>query len=121
MKRDMDLIRTLILRMEDHEDSIVYTMDNSVENFTPDEVHYHYYLMLDAGLIFGQVTHSQTGGPAAMPLHLTWAGHEFAAVARDEGIWAKASKSIREHAVSVSFGVLGEYLKQLVKEKLGIG
>jgi hypothetical protein len=47
--------------------------------------------MMQEGLIEGvDVTNSESDGPEAIPMNLTWKGHEFLDLARDPDRWSRA-------------------------------
>jgi hypothetical protein len=106
MKRDMDLVRQILMIIEDHEHGFApETID--VDGYTKETIGYHLVLMEEAGLIRAADT-TLFGGPSpsAMPERLTWAGHEFIANARNETIWAKVKATVVAKGGSVSFEVL---------------
>ena len=119
MKRDMDLVRKLIFALEDSNHGFAPHVE--VEGYTEERIGYHYYIMLQAGLIKGSdMTSMGCPSPQAMPTSLTWAGHEFADAARSDTIWEKAKKTIKEKVGSASVGLVTEYLAKLGKEALGM-
>jgi hypothetical protein len=82
VKRDMELIRKLVLALEGAPTG--YAPDDlEIEGYTDEQVGYHAHLMIDAGLATGSdTTHMGSSSPEAMLTSLTWAGHEFADAAR---------------------------------------
>jgi len=126
VKRDMDLIRALLLRIEEH-DIVVYISDlkgaPSLQDFEDDVLIYHLDLMEEAGLINGKRTSGlSTVGPWIVQ-RLTWEGHEFLDTVRDPDIWKK-TKNGASKAGSWSIGILKDigtaYAKQKAQELLGI-
>jgi hypothetical protein len=119
LKRDMDLVRKIVLAIEDHPHG--YAPDRlDVEGYTQGQIGYHLYLMVQAGLIEGvESSNLESDSPGAKATCLTWAGHEFAAAARSEGIWAQAKKGIKEKIGSASMTVITQYLQSLAKSALG--
>jgi len=111
----MNLIRLLLLKYEGEEpkpDLSAYTEAQQVEHST---------LLIEAGLVHGQVIEDGQGMPTGTNvLRLTWAGHEFLASARNETIWKKADDQINKAGVSVTVSILQELLKQLLKQSLGM-
>jgi hypothetical protein len=88
MKRDMELIRKLVLKLEDAPTGYAPDDFNVDSEYTPEQIGYHSYLMIQAGLATGSdVTTIGSAGPIGMVTSLTWAGHEFADAARDEKRW----------------------------------
>ena len=90
MKRDMDLIRQILL---DLEESGAYTnwMDIDIEAYSPEQMDYHLELLVEAGLI--SVASSERGRSRQLPVRITWAGHEFLDAARDESRWQTVTGS----------------------------
>jgi hypothetical protein len=120
VKRDKDLIRKLVLAIEDAPSGYAPN-DLAIEGYTPEQIDYHAYLIVDAGLAEGErVDHMQSVGPEVMLRNLTWAGHEFADASRDETRWKKAMGIVQEKSGSVSISVLTELLKSLMKGALGL-
>jgi hypothetical protein len=120
VKRDMELIRKMVLEIEDAPTG--YAPDEfDIEGYTPEQIAYHSYLMLDAGLAEGErVDNTDSDSPEAMLRNLTWAGHEFAAAARDENRWNKAMGVVQEKGGSVTLSVLSQLLTALMKGALGL-
>lgn len=115
MKRDMDLIRLLLLDTEGEEPK------PDLSAFNMPQLVYHSALLVEAGLVHGTVIESGESQPAAVEtLRLTWAGHEFLDAARNETIWKKAGEKIKQSGVQVTVSVLEELLKKLLKESLGL-
>jgi hypothetical protein len=119
MKRDMDLVRKIAFFLEDqphgHASKVV------VEGYSEEEIGYHAYLMLEAGLVRGcNTSHMRSPSPCAIATGLTWQGHEFVDLARSESVWGKAKKHIKEKVGSATVGILLDVLKQQAKEALGL-
>lgn len=120
MKRDLDLIRKFLLKMEEHEHG--YTPQRiTLDGYTDEQVGFHIYLLGQAGLI--RVADSSSMGsrsPSAIPLNLTWAGYEFLDAARDEALWKKAKEKIINPVGGVAFSILIDWLKAEARNRLGI-
>lgn len=102
MKRDMELIWKIVLKLED-EPSGFLPQGIQVDGHSPDQVAYHSYLMIEAGLAKGvDVTTLDATCPEADLTRLTWAGHEFADAARDETRWRKALGIAKKKGGSLS-------------------
>lgn len=120
MKRDMDLVRKIVFRLEESTSGFAPS-ELGVDGYTPDQVGYHCYLMLQAGLITGiDVTDESSVGPQVEPTGLTWAGYEFADATRSDTLWNKAKSTVAEKVGSVSIAVLTQYLQSLAKSALGL-
>jgi hypothetical protein len=115
MKRDMNLIRLLLLETEGEDpkpDLSAYTEEQRV---------YHSALLIEAALVHGAILPDGRGQPAGTGvLRLTWTGHEFLDAARNERIWHKAGERITKSGVDVTLSLLKEILNQLLKQSLGL-
>ncbi len=119
MKRDLELIRKMVLAIE--EAPTGYAPQLSFDGYTKSQVGYHAYLLVDAGLARGHdVSAMGSEGPEAMITSLTWAGHEFAEAARDDTRWQKAMGLVRDKGGSVTLGVLTQLLTSLMKGAFGL-
>jgi hypothetical protein len=119
MKRDLDLIRKMVLVIEDAPSG--RAPDLAIEGSTPGKVGYHAYLLVDAGLARGvDVTSMDSEGPEALITSLTWAGHEFAESARDETRWKKAMGIVKEKGGAITLDVLKQLLASLMRAAFGL-
>jgi hypothetical protein len=119
MKRDLDLIRTILLTIEDHPHG--YAPDLTINGHSKEEVGYHAYLLINAGLAEGEnMGGFSSPSPEAQIYKLTWAGHEFAEAARDDTRWKKAMGIVKDKGGSVTMDVLKDLLTSLMKAAIGL-
>src|SRR5260370_422722 len=96
MKRDMDLIRELLLKLEsapsEMGDVFGFSPEDkevSVEGYTPAQIEYHLSLLREIRFI-------ECPGSQPMPgitfSGLTWAGHDYIDAVRDPDIWRKTKQ-----------------------------
>src|SRR5258708_1781099 len=115
MKRDMNLIRLLLLDVEGEESK------PDLSAFGESQQVYHSALLIEAGLVHGDIILDGEGQPTGtVAIRLTWAGHEFLDAARNETIWHKAGEKIKKSGVDVTISVLKEILEGLLKQSLGL-
>lgn len=120
MKRDLELIRKLALAAEDVPTGFVQD-ELKIEGYSKEQVGYHAYLLVDAGLAKGlDVTTIADTSPQWRILHLTSAGHDFADSARDESIWRKATGIVKDKAGGVTLDVMKQVLISLIKNTLDL-
>ncbi len=120
MKRDMDLVRKIVLAIEAREDTEP-TFELPVEGYDRAVVRYHLILMLEGGLIEGSYTRLFEADLSPIVVsRLSWEGCEFADAARDDTLWAKAKATIKDKAGSASLAVVKEVLQGLVRSTLGL-
>jgi hypothetical protein len=110
MRRDMDLIRKMLLAVEDGPHG--YAPRNlRISGYTDEQVGYHAYLVIDAGLATGPtMTSSDSESPESQIRVLTWAGHEFIAAARNDTVWRKVTARVASLAGDVPFTVWKDLL-----------
>jgi len=120
VKRDLELIRKIVLQVEGIPTG--YVKDElDVEGYSPEQIGYHSYLVIDAGLAKGvDVTTYGCTSPNWRILHLTSAGHDFADTARDEGFWRKATGLARDKAGTVTLDMMKQILISLIKHALDL-
>ncbi|MCJ2165600.1 MULTISPECIES: DUF2513 domain-containing protein [unclassified Pseudodesulfovibrio] len=122
MKRNMDLVRSLLFELEEHPDG--YSPDNiEVDGYSEEEVGYHFLLMVEAGLIEGEeISDLGSSSPSAMPIRLTWYGHDFLDASRDskrwkkaQGIFAKLGGVTMDVAVKILTDLMSQQVANLMK------
>lgn len=115
MKRDMDLIRELLLDIEKNHDGSGRLVPIETEGNSPAIIE-HLFLLNEAGLIEGQDA-SHLAGRNFLVQRMTWSGHDFLDSIRDPEIWKKT----KEGAASVkgfSLDLVKALAKGLIKTQL---
>jgi hypothetical protein len=123
MKRDMDLVRLMLLRTEsigvDEEAAVLHHAE--CEKYPEPVRAHHIAIMKEAGLIIGEASNNAAGIPTrGFILRLTWQGHEFLDAARDDTTWKKVRDKVIKPAASFTFGILVEALKLEIKTRIGM-
>jgi len=123
MKRDMDLIREMLLKLEGEPlDGNLYQVDPvqlGIRDRSPEELSYHLLLLIDGGLVDGE--RDQSGGFVLQKL--TWRGHEFLDDIRSPEIWRKTKDGagkVGRASLDFMWEIAKAYGKHLAKEKLGL-
>jgi len=123
MQRDMDLIRKLLLAVEQHEHGFA-PREIQIDGFTDEQLGYHSWLLGDAGLAEAiERTTRGSDSPEAVLRHLTWAGHEFLDAAKDDSTWERAKQrlaSAGKGLQNVTLDVLKALLVDVAKQELGL-
>jgi len=121
MKRNLDLVREILLWMEAQPEGQNVAWKIQIDGFTDEEIGYHAYLMHQAGLIIAtDATFLESHSPHWIPTMLTWQGHEFLSAAKDDTVWAKAKKDVIKPALGATYTVILEWLKAEAKARLGL-
>lgn len=113
MRRNLDIIRLLLLKYEGADQVI------GLDNFSKEKQLYHSVLLIEAGYVHGVVIPDQSGNPVSTRVNrLTWAGHEFLELSRDDTIWNHAKTVVAESAKGAAIEIVTSACKQLLS--LGI-
>lgn len=125
MKRDMDLVRALLLKLEAMSSShstTTFTTDDediAVEGYDEEQIAYHLLLLQEAGFIEGK---RFVSGEFSFR-RLTWNGHEFLDSVRDPEVWKK-TKAGASKVGGWTFGLIKDLatavIKETIKEKTGL-
>ena len=108
MRRDFDLIRLLLQEIEGFEDV------SDLSKYTKDQQLYHSCLLIEAGLVHGEIVVDQNGDPVSTRVsRLTWSGHEFLDMTRDPSIWNKVKGAVGESVRAAAIDTIKEACKDL--------
>ena|SRR6266487_2759968 len=128
MKRDMDLVRKILFKMEENE----YEMGihegflPKIDGFSEEQITYHLEIMGQAGLLHVQrneLPQLKDEGMITQPkfytsyYSLSWNGHEFLDAARDNTRWEKV-KSAMARVGGFVLPLAMQLLTQLLKAEL---
>ena len=120
MKRNMDLIRRVLIEIEEADNDPDEWIDLSFAEWSDNAVSYHIKMLHDAGLIEARDL-SDLSGSDWRPTSITWEGHEFLDAARNDTVWKKAMTKLKGQAASVPFEVVKAVVIQTCKEMFGVG
>ena len=130
MKRDLGLIRELLLKLEALHDRpfatwMVYPQDDelAVEGYTADEIGHALELMVESGLIQTQPGSGFSADGALMFNRLSWKGCEYLDDVRDPEVWRRTKEGaskIGGASLSFAWEMAKAYGKHVAKERLGL-
>lgn len=125
MKRDLDLIRYILVTAESADrpitDSELVNAKHSLE-----KVAFHVELLADKGLVVSSVDYDGFGqAPLALELsRITWEGYDYLDAIRSDNVWAKAKDAISRSVGDTSLSVVKEtcqlVAKSLIRQQLGM-
>jgi hypothetical protein len=123
MKRDMELIRQVLLQVEEKSTGPVRTIDDlEVEGYNHDQIVYHVWLLTQAGLLHAK-DFSSMSGVDWRPVCLTWQGTELLDSIRDQEVWGKTKDGMRKvggAGVELMWELAKAYTKAKLTETLGV-
>lgn len=113
MKRDMDLIRAILLRVEEEYGGISIT-NLSIEGNSLEEVAVHCKMLEDAGLVTScGINYADNGIYSFSVCGLTWDGAEYLDKTRDDSLWEKTKTIARERGVPLVFDTVKGFPRSL--------
>ena len=115
MKRDMDLVRQLLMEIEQESQwphgQCITTEDASKS--------YHLHLLIQSGLAEGKESLVMGGEPPQFLISgLTWQGHEFLSASADQGRWSQFKKSAGTGLGSIPFPVIVKLLTDGIEQSV---
>ena len=125
MRRDMDLVRFLLVATEEAEKPLTL-FDLLDSDWSPDEIVYHVGLMSARGLLDASASVGASGKSSAVYIKgLTWDGCDYLDAIRDEGVWLRTKKLVKEAVGSTTMAVIKEtaclVALQAIRAKAGVG
>lgn len=122
-RRDMDLIRKILLKLEQKNTPKPWT-SVSVQGYDNDTVKYHIVLLAQAGFIDFEASRSTSNPNRIIDVNevfwLTWDGHEFLDLARNETIWRKVAGKFASEGVGLALEILKPAMRAEIQNTLGL-
>ena len=119
MKRDLDLIRELLLKIEalPAGPAAQYRM-GEVEDPV---LLAHLEMLLDSGLVDGRISRSHgSRGDVIAISGLTWDGHEWIETVRDNRVWDEAKRTCLENGGVLTFDLARAVARRIHRMRLGL-
>jgi Hypothetical protein (DUF2513) len=117
MKRDMDLIRDILLWIEAHVPPTTAKYPDII-GFEPEAIGYHLVLLLDGQYVIGSCMNTKTSAyPNVIVQRLSNTGHDYLDQIRDPEVW-KNTKKAAESAGGFTLELLGDLAKGFIKTQI---
>lgn len=113
MKRDLELIRAILLEVEQKLTSRAQLID--VPGYPPDLIAYNVELLVDGGYM-----QSASMASAHLPTRLTWKGHEFLDATRSESVWQQVRAQLKDRRVDAPIALIQELAIKIAASMLGL-
>lgn len=116
MKRDMDLVREILLYVSESNESVDASV--FVDSYNDlGKVIYTIDIMNEAGLIKASIQRAfQKGYVSASINFLTWSGHDFLDSIRNDKVWKEVKKTISKVAGSVSLSIIKQIAEKILSD-----
>lgn len=118
MKRDLDLIRLIHLKVEDDYDC-AELINLKIDGYSAKAIAYNSQLAFEAGYLSNcSVQYADNGVWTFSVGSLTWEGHDFLDRIRDDSRWGKIKKAARDRGGCLSLPrPLGRFLPQSLRRR----
>jgi len=117
MKRDMHIIRKILLAAMESEEPLA-----SVAGIEPEKFDFHVQLLQEGGFLQCLAQESNEGSCSkltpAVVIRLTWAGFDFAESIKDDSIWHKVTAQPPRSAGAWTFDLLQYALRYEQRRRL---
>lgn len=98
MKRDLDLVRKILFKMEEDEKRL-FVATYKIDGYSPEQISYHMKIMAQAGLLHMDTKETDLGShfpqnskTVTNYYSISWQGHEFLSAIRDDTTWNDLKK-----------------------------
>ena len=124
MKRDMDLVRLILMETE-KADAYIDIEQLACDRYPLQTIGYHVELMTARGLIDAELQKAWGGMVVnGTILALTWDGCDYLDAIRDEKVWARTKKAVKETVGDTTMDVIKSVASAvafgLIQSSLGI-
>ncbi len=120
MQRDWDLMRQILLQLEQKPTTTGVLLPSQVNGWDEDTVSYHMHLLLQAGLIEANCRVHPNAPVSCVARNLTWAGHEFLDHIRADTSWNGIGQVAKEKGIDLSFDAIKQIAGYLLGQVLGV-
>ena len=119
MKRDLDLVREILLFLEENDSPCKGTHYIQIPEKTHTEIAYHIRLMIGAGFVTAKDS-STNDEQSYVIIMLTNKGHDYIDKIRSDTIWNKAKKKAGELFASLPYSEVAALCLAIIREKIVI-
>ena len=118
MKRDMDIVRAILVVVETQEAGVHISGVPTVGEASAETVAEHIRIMKDADLLYAEVIGSSDQGYVVHIFGLTWKGHDFLESVRNDTVWQKVCGKIKDVGAGMTIELVKELATSYLKEML---
>ena len=123
MKRDLDLIRDMMLRIEACHPKDGKITSETFKDLCDDEekVAFHLFLLYDVGFIVAEpVNHSKMRCSDYIVEYPTFIGCDYLDSIRDQSVWNSIKEKLRRIGGNATLDILTDLASSLLREQLGM-
>ena len=114
MKRDMDLIRKILIKIEKEYDGSRPIQVDPIEGHDRSDVEYNLGLLVDAGYV------KPLKSLSYLVRGITWDGHEFLDAVRSDDVWSKVREKLAVLGETASLATIKALGDEFASKILGL-
>lgn len=114
MKRNLDLIRDILLFIEDSESDFICSEDISFPEIIYDDICDHLELMMNVGFISYDDA-SVFEMKKYVNIKMLYKGHDYLDAIKDKTVWNKTKEKIKKISSSITFDLIKDTAKDIIK------
>lgn len=123
MKRDWDLVREILEKVEDGSLQTYLSKENFIDKgITEEDIFGHIEIMLDAGILKNGIVSRGWGGKFSrwdmQGIFISMQGHDLLDALRDQTVWMRIRQKARQSAVSISWEFIKAAIPVVMNELL---
>jgi hypothetical protein len=119
MTRNLEIVRAILKELESQE-GMEFVQHFTIENATNEEIVYHLKLMIQKGLIEGEIHGDPRQGWYPLIRGMTWEGHDFLNATKSETVWEKIRAKAAEVGSDLTIEIAKELGKRYLAQQFGI-
>ncbi|HIE02322.1 MAG TPA: DUF2513 domain-containing protein [Thiotrichaceae bacterium] len=121
MKKNWEIIRTILIRLEDSDTPNTVINAKDVSEYSEQEVAYNMRLLNEGEFIEAKILESKNGSgliSIALATRLTNKGHELLEIIRNDSVWSKIKNKFKSSGVDMTFDLVLSIGKNVMKSLL---
>lgn len=120
MKRDLDLIRLLLIEIEAHEEAFS-SEKLVVSGYTSNQIAYHIALLKDAGFIDATSDKDLPGGLKTYTIWaMTFSGHDYLDAVRESKVWHRVKDTAKQAGTALTIAMAKNLAEHIGSQLLGM-
>lgn len=120
MKRDLELVKLILLEYEKLPPPPHATDEIKISNYSTEEIIYHQKLLLDDEYVLGENIVYLGGNQVFIPERMTNKGHDFLEKIKNENAWNKTKANILEKGGGFALDIVNSVVTAIIKAQLGL-
>ena len=121
MKKNWEIIRTILIRLEDSDTPNTVINAKDLSEYSEQEVAYNMRLLNEGEFIQAKIIESKNGSgliSTALARRLMNKGHELLEIIRNDSVWSKIKNKFKSSGVDMTFDLVLSIGKNVMKSLL---